>query len=115
MSNKTFEMSGGHCLWRTPGKETSGPPKCMWHMLPSSLCTDMLEDDPGIFLLGQHYEKNNKRPPCHAWKSVLRMPMHTLAGIIRQLLGFVPASSWRTCSDWPLRSFRTSKQLGDVQ
>lgn len=26
-------------------------------MLLSSLCTDMLEDDPGIFLLGQHYEK----------------------------------------------------------
>lgn len=26
-------------------------------MLPSSLCTDMLEDNPGIFLLGQHYEK----------------------------------------------------------
>lgn len=32
-------------------------PRCVWHKLPSSLCTDMLEDNPGTFPPGQHYEK----------------------------------------------------------
>lgn len=82
-------MSGGHCLWWTPGKETSGPQGARG-ICYSSLYTEMLQDDPGIFLLGQHYEKNNKRPSCHAWRSVLRVPVHTL-----QL---------SSGSDWPLRS-----------
>lgn len=89
-------MSGGHCLWWTPGKETSGPQGARG-ICYSSLYTEMLQDDPGIFL-GQHYEKNNKHHPCHAWRSVLRVPVHTL-----QL---------SSGSDWPLRSSRTSKQLG---
>lgn len=68
----------------------------MWHMLPSSLCTDMLEDDPGIFFLGQHYEK-------------ITNVLHAMFGNL--FLG-CPCTLWQVSSGSGLR---TSKQLEDMQ
>lgn len=95
-------MSGGHCLWWTPGKETPGPQGARG-ICYSSLYTEMLQDDPGIFLLGQHYEKITNALHAMLGDLFLGCPC-TLCSYHQAVAGLRTSKPLGTCSDWPLRS-----------